>query len=285
MPPTVSWPTRPPSYVTTNGSSAPVPGLPAQVRAPCAAKVGGGVGVAPAGRGLPRPQPGGVAARAPRARPRGRAAGAAAARRRPSRSVDRPAAVIAAPLGVGSVVAPGDLLDRVHAAAGRARRGRPAPRRGEPGRLTTSVRPATPGEPAGQRRGRHALARRRTPGSPRRCPGTSRSSTAPGHLGGAVGRREPGAAGGEHDVVRRRRPRRAAPPRPARRRARRPGPSTSKPSAAQRLDEQRARRGPRRRRPPRGSSTVTTRARITAAHSPAPVARTCRRSSPRPARR
>ena len=47
----------------------------------------------------------------------------------------------------------------------------------EPGEVDHEARPDDPGQPARQGGGRHALARRRTPGSPRRCPGTSRSSS------------------------------------------------------------------------------------------------------------
>ena len=172
-------------------------------------------------------------------------------------------------------------------AAGRARPGRRARRPVEPGRLTISVRPATPASPRDSAAvgtpWRDAVRR----GSPRRCRAPRGRAPARVISGVRSVGREAGAAGGDDHVVRRRRPPRAAPPPPARRRAPPAGRRPSKPELGQPVDEQRP--GPvlvdagRRR----GWTTVTTSAltRRSPSRAAASRARTCRRSSPRPARR
>ena len=196
MPPTVSWPTSRPSYVTTNGSIVPAPGLRGQVahhrreRASPGRRAAGSPPTARASSTL-RPRTSTHASRSRAAdRPQPD---------RPLREGDRPAAGHRAWLS-GRPRASGRPRGR---AAGRARPARRARHRASPGRLTTSVRPASAGQPTGQRRRRHAL---RDSVGPHRL-GDARQLAVEhpaGHLRSAVGRRDPGAARGHHDVVRRR---------------------------------------------------------------------------------
>ena len=156
----------------------------------------------------------------------------------------------------GSVVAAADLVDRVPRIG--AEHGEPvlhAARRA--GQVHHERAPATPASP------RESAA----VGTPCRAVRADRLGDAghleveqrPGHLGGAVGRRDAGAASGERRRGPRRRRRPAAPRRPAHRRVRRPGPSTSKPSRAARRRSA-ARWCPRRPRPRPGSTRTITRA-------------------------
>ncbi len=159
----VSWPAKSPSTSRRRGASArraPAAQLGAPGRGRCAARASpgrhGGVPARAArrrcGGGLvPGPGVGGRAGAGPRLCP----SAASPASRSPARA--------------RSMVAPGDLLDRVH-----------EQRRSD---LETVLHPAArarqvdheaaaddAGEPARQHRGGHALGRRRRPGSPRRSP-------------------------------------------------------------------------------------------------------------------
>ena len=93
----------------------------------------------------------------------------------------------------------------------------------EPGRLTTSVRPATPGEPAREHRGRARRRRHRPRGWPRRYPAPRGRATARVASGVPSVGVSPVPPVVRTHVGRRRRPPRAARPRPRARRARRPG--------------------------------------------------------------
>ena len=95
------------------------------------------------------------------------------------------------------MVAPDDLLDGVHEDRARAPRARPSPRRASPGRLTTRQLPTTPARP-------RESAAVGTPFADAVRPdrlgdaGHLEVEQRPGLLGRAVGRRQAGAAGGEH---------------------------------------------------------------------------------------
>ena len=126
---------------------------------------------------------------APRSRRARRSPPAAGARPGPARSSTRHGA----PRVTGSVVAPDDLLDRVHAAAGTTTASPSLTPPREPGRFTTSACPHDAGQPARQRRGGDALADAVRPdrlGDARHLAVEQR----PGDLGGQVGRGEAGAA-------------------------------------------------------------------------------------------
>ncbi len=94
---------------------------------------------------------------------------------------------------------PDDLLDGVHQdGSSTASPSFTPPARA--GQVDDQAAADDAGEPARQHRGRDALARRRAARIASAMPGTSRSSSGAGDLGRAVGRGQPGAAGGEHDA-------------------------------------------------------------------------------------
>ena len=231
MPPTVSWPTSVPRVRHDERQQLARRGPRAVRWRTIAPKDGSGVARPSGRRRLPRPQPRRrCAPRTSRPGRRGRAAGSGAGRPVP-RSAGTGQPGHAAP-GPGLSGRPRAIWSTA-CAEQRAQHGEPvAHAAGRAGQVDDQ------GPPGQRRRGRGTAprsgrrARRRTRGSPRRCPGTSRSSTRRVISGVRSVGRQPGAAGGHDDVVRRRRPRRAAPPRPARRPARRRGPSTSKPERA-----------------------------------------------------
>ena len=106
------------------------------------------------------------------------------------------------------------------------------------GQVDDQALPDDAGQAAGQHGGRHAL---------RDAVGADRLGDAghlaveqrPGHLGGAVGRGQAGAAGGEHHPGAAVDGRARSPRRPGRRPVRRPGAPTSKPQPGQEVDDQR----------------------------------------------
>ena len=257
MPPTVSWPTRSPASVMTNGIARPARASRGSARTMCPKRrrlVGArrpatwrpraaatsalrGAGRAPRD---PVAQPD-----RPQARRRPRAARPASPRQRRLLLSGRPRAI---------------WLDRV--AEHRPEHGEPVPHpAGRAGQVDDQRAPGTPGDAAGQRRGRDAV---RDAVRPDRLGDAGHLAVEhpPGHLRGEVGRA----------TARCRRwsaPRRSPAATAARSAASTgspsgttTGPSTSKPSAAQPVDEQRPGPVRRRPRPPRGWSTVTTRARI-----------------------
>ena len=210
---TVTWPAKRPSTSIANGNVAPCAGLlrqpphqrPERASAGPRRRAGRSRPTAPARRRCAAGPAPGVAAsvggQRPHASPRRSQASRPAGRLngrspRPARRRARSTGASTARRVLHPAARAGQVDDQAAADARRPARAR-APRSGRP-------------------------CARRTRGSPRRCPGTSTVQQRPGHLGGAVGRRQAGAAGGEHDpgaAVDGGRDRRR---RPARRRARRP---------------------------------------------------------------
>src|SRR5829696_2376361 len=210
MPPTVSWPTRTPSKVTTNGSSDPARAWLRRLRTMAAKLIGGPAstgGVASQGASQSRFTARTLvqASRSPRAigRSATRASRSVAGQPRVigAHPAPRPGPREARGRAGCSVVAPVDLLDGVaeqwaehlQAVADPARR---------PGEVHDQRRPGQPGQPAREGCGRDALGR--PVRSQRLGDARDRPVQHPrGHLGRPVRGGDAGAARGEHDVVRR----------------------------------------------------------------------------------
>ena len=283
MPPTVSWPTRSPSYVTTNGIVRPCARLAAQ---PAHHRGVRRWRVALRRRGSWPPTAAATrrcASRTSRHRASSRRrSGRGARRRRRAGSTGQRGGQPC----VRSGWSPPLIWSTACTSSGSSTAEavlHPAGRAGEVDDERALAR--DPGDPAGERRGGHAVGQRPRHGSPRRCPGAWRRDDLAGVLGRHVRGREPGAAGGDHDVEalvhRARAGSTRSPGRPAPRWARRP-----------------------RTRAPAGDATITgpvrssytpAAARVEIATTSALIGsrrcrdgatrRSCRRASPRRARR